>query len=134
MRLSPLWLLLPALASMSDAGAQVLDPKALCGTRASTVLDALEREDYGAATADFDDALGAALPAEKLAQAWQSLAPRYGRLTARGQAHTSEADHYIAVTIALVFERGTLTAQVACDDSGAIAGFHVVPMPAKAEF
>ncbi|NCT66054.1 MAG: DUF3887 domain-containing protein [Rhodanobacteraceae bacterium] len=98
-----------------------------CEARATRLLDAAEKGDYATATRDFDATMRAALPPEKFRQAWESLA-QFGKLQARGQSHLSKMEGYIAVTIPLVFEKANLYAQVACGESGRIAGFYIKPL------
>lgn len=125
---------LSAFAAMGHASAQIADPEGLCRTRATALLDALEKNEYATASADFDSKMRETLPPARLGETWESLAPQFGKVTARGQMHVSEAQGYIAVMVPLIFEQGTLAAQIACDDTGAVAGFHVVPLPRKAQF
>ncbi|MGA8276930.1 MAG: DUF3887 domain-containing protein [Rhodanobacteraceae bacterium] len=122
------------MLGIGHAQAQVLDPQDLCKQRASAFLDALDKNDYTGAGVDFDAKMQTALPPEKLEQEWESLVSKYGKLSARGQPHTTTDQDYIAVMVPLIFERGTLAAQIACDTTGAVAGFHMLPLPEKAQF
>lgn len=100
---------------------------AACEARATSLLDAAQKGDYERATRDFDAKMHTALPAAKLGHAWESLA-QFGALQARGQAHPSRGDGYIAITIPLIFDKANLYAQVACGSDGRVAGFYVKPL------
>ncbi|MGA9421748.1 MAG: DUF3887 domain-containing protein [Rhodanobacteraceae bacterium] len=125
---------LVALLGIGHAHAQALDPQELCRQHASAFLDALDKNDYAGAGVDFDASMQTALPPKKLEQEWTSLVSKYGKLNARGQPHTAVDQGYIAVMVPLIFEHATLAAQIACDTTGAVAGFHMVPLPEKAQF
>lgn len=98
-----------------------------CKAKASHLLDAVEKGDFDAATKDFDARMRAALTPDQFRANWASLA-RFGALTARGQLHAMKGDGYLAVTIPLIFEKGTFYAQVACGNDGRVAGFYVKPL------
>ncbi|MGA9341086.1 MAG: DUF3887 domain-containing protein [Rhodanobacteraceae bacterium] len=139
MKIHPLAFVVLATSVVAALGpgrlkAQALDPGTLCSSRISDMLDALGKDDYVTAEVDFDAKLRASLPPEKLEQEWKSLTPKYGKITARGETHIAADKGYIAATVPLVFEKGTLAAQVACGDKGAVVGFHVVPITPKAQF
>ncbi len=119
-------------ASESAAAADEQRLAAACAARAAGLLDAAQKGDYAAATADFDARMRSALPPPKFQQAWESLA-RFGALQARGQSHPMKSEGYVAVMIPLIYEKANLYAQIACGSDGRIAGFYIKPIevPAK---
>lgn len=98
-----------------------------CIRMALELLEATQRGDFATATADFDDAMQAALSPIEFARAWNSLG-QFGELDSRGQPHVSRSSGYIAVNIPLMYERAALYMQVACGEDGRIGGFHVQPL------
>jgi hypothetical protein len=114
-----------ASASLQAQATPDATPHALCDARANALFDALGAEDYEAATADFDAALRARYPAAKIRQDYAALSAAIGRPLGRGRPHSSEVAEQIVVMVPLIFERGTLTAEVHCNADGGISDFRL---------
>lgn len=98
-----------------------------CTHLSSALLDALDKGDYQAATANFDNTMQAGLSAQKLQAAWLDVGAQVGRLEARGAPRSFMYQGLFIVTTPMRFARGGLTAQVACNAEGQIAGFYMRP-------
>lgn len=123
--------MLPFLLSIAtpqqvDAEAQP-SAHALCDAHADALLGALDEAHYDAATADFDTALHARYSAAKLKQDYEALPASYGKMLGRGRPHTGDIGGHAVVMTPLIFERGTLTAEVRCDEKGAVSDLRLTP-------
>jgi hypothetical protein len=98
-----------------------------CSHLSSALLDALDKGDYQAATTHFDSTMRAGLSAQKLRTAWLDVGEQVGRLEARGTPRSFMYQGLFIVTTPMRFARGGLTAQVACNAEGQIAGFYMRP-------
>ncbi|MEP7097665.1 MAG: DUF3887 domain-containing protein, partial [Dokdonella sp.] len=114
-------------ASIANGEQASPTPSPTCEALATTLLDAIEKGDFAAATKDFDPKMHKAVPAAKLKKAWKALA-KYGALQTRGQSHLTTAGSSQVVTIPLVFEKANFYAQTACGSDGRIAGFYIKPL------
>lgn len=95
--------------------------------KAAALLDVLDAGQYEAARTDFDAAVSAALPAERLRQVWQSLPQQLGASTGRGPAHPEQINGLSAVVTPLHFSLASLDALVTFDNEDRINGFRLVP-------
>jgi hypothetical protein len=100
---------------------------ALCEAHADALFGALDEAHYDTATTDFDAALRARDPASKLRQDYESLPSKYGKRLGRGRSHVGDVSGHAVVMIPLIFERGTLTAEVHCGPDGSITDFRLLP-------
>jgi hypothetical protein len=98
-----------------------------CAHLSGALLDALDKGDYQAATTNFDSTMQAGLSAQKLRTAWLDVGAQVGRLEARGTPRSFMYQGLSVVTTPMSFAHGGLTAQVACNAEGLIAGFYVRP-------
>ncbi|HEX5961769.1 MAG TPA: DUF3887 domain-containing protein [Rhodanobacteraceae bacterium] len=98
-----------------------------CGNQSASLLEALGKGDYKAATSDFDKQMKAGLDAARLGAFWASVGQQFGKLESRGDPQSVMYEGMSVVSISLHFTKGDLSAQVACDSAGKIAGFHVRP-------
>ncbi|HJT98493.1 MAG TPA: hypothetical protein VJ696_09280 [Rhodanobacteraceae bacterium] len=117
--------LLVSLASASFAIAA--HASVLCETHANALFGALDEANYDAAAADFDDALRARYPASKLRADYEALPATYGKLLGRGRLHAGDVSDRTIVMAPLIFERGTLTAEVHCEADGRISDLRLEP-------
>jgi uncharacterized protein DUF3887 len=115
-------------SAASTETAEKISIAASCQARAASLLDDVEKADFGGATSAFDAKMRTALPPPKLKESWDQLA-QFGKFVARGQSHLGSGQGYTIVMIPLIFEKANLVAQVACGTDGRIAGFHVTPAP-----
>jgi hypothetical protein len=104
--------------------------RVVCSDRANALLAALDEGRYGDATRDFDDALRTRYPATKLRQDHESLPAKFGKLLGRGRPHGGDINGHGVVMTALIFERGTVTAEIRCDGAGAISDLRLLPTQA----
>jgi hypothetical protein len=118
--------LLLSMATPLQADAQP-NPHALCDAHADALLGALDQAHYDTATADFDAALRARYSAAKLRQDYEGLPASYGKALGRGRPHTADISGHAVVMTPLIFERGTLTAEIRCDADGAVSGLRLTP-------
>jgi hypothetical protein len=111
-----------APASWADQASQ-----AACAARSTAMLDALDKGDYSGATANFDKQMHEVATPDSLKQRWTSLPAKVGASKGRGTPDISEQDDHVIVITPLQFEKLNLDAFVACDNTGAIAGFNLAP-------
>jgi len=118
-RLLPL-LLLSALP-LANAEDDAPSAQTLCARHADALLDALDEAHYDAATTDFDAALRTRYTAAKLKVDSEALPAKLGAAMGRGRQHIAETGGHPVVMTPLIYERGTVTAEVRCDGGGAIS-------------
>ncbi|HVT32703.1 MAG TPA: hypothetical protein VHE32_08645 [Rhodanobacteraceae bacterium] len=104
--------------------------RVLCDEHADALFAALDEGRYEAAMADFEDGLRARYPAAKLRQDYESLPAKYGKLLGRGRPHDGDINGHGIVMAPLIFERGTVTAEVRCNGEGAISDVRLLPTQA----
>jgi hypothetical protein len=123
-----LWSMLFFATALANAQTPVdVSVHALCDTHADTLLTALDESRYEVAMANFDSALRARYPAEKLRQDYQALPSKYGKMLGRGRPHTGDIAGHAVVMAPLIFERGTLTAEVHCNADGSVSDLRLLP-------
>lgn len=98
-----------------------------CTHLSNALLDALDKGDYQAATTNFDSTMRTRLGQQKLRAAWQDIGAQLGPPEARSTPHSFMFQGSPVVTTPMRFAKGGLTAQVACDAAGQIAGFYLRP-------
>ena len=91
------------------------------------LLDHLDRGEFAAAEAMFDEALRAAVPKDTLAAVWQSLPGA----TARGEAELSREDATQVLRTPLHRAGTTFVATIAVDADGRVSGLLVRPVEAE---
>jgi dienelactone hydrolase len=96
-------------------------------TKATALVDAIAAGDFAAAVMDFDETMKAALPAEKLREAWTSVLVSTGQYQGRAGVRTERVQTYDVVLVGLRFERATLDAKVVFDPAGRVAGLFFIP-------
>lgn len=108
-----------------NVGAQVAPGQAReISTR---LLDHLDRGEFAAAEAMFDEALRAAVPKDTLAAVWQSLPGA----TARGETELSREDATQVLRTPLHRAGTTFVATIAVDADGRVSGLLVRPVAAE---
>lgn len=118
-----------ANAVAGQAGAARIEA---CAHVASSLIDNLAKNDFKAATTDFDATMTAQLGADKLGAVWQQVAQQFGKLEGRGTLQNAMYQGDVVVMLPLRFAKGSVHAQVACDAAGKIAGFFLRPAAAPA--
>lgn len=91
------------------------------------LLDHLDRGEFAAAEAMFDEALRTAVPKDTLAAVWQSLPSA----TARGEAELSREDATQVLRTPLHRAGTTFVATIAVDADGRVSGLLVRPIEAE---
>lgn len=94
--------------------------------RAVAVLDALDAGRAEDAREHFTAQMREALDAETLEATWSTLPARMGAFQGRGEPRHQRVGAYELVIIPLTFG-SPLQPNVAFDEAGEIAGFHIVP-------
>lgn len=122
MKRSTMFVLLLATGAASPAFAETP-----CESVSTRMLDALDRGDYSAATADFNDIMKTRLTTDKLSEAWQAIPAQFGERGGREQAQVSQVGADTVVVTALHYGTTLIDAQVACSADGKIAGFYIKP-------
>ena len=100
---------------------------ATCAVHADEIFAAIDNADYAAATASFDATLRERYTAAKLKQDVESLPATYGKTLGRGRPHTGDVGGHTVIMIPVIFEHGTLTAEVHCSGDGAVSDFRLLP-------
>ena len=98
-----------------------------CSTHADEIFAAIDAADYAKATASFDATLRARYTAEKLEHDVESLPAKYGKTLGRGRPHLGDVNGHTVIMIPVIFEHGTLTAEVHCGSDGAVSDFRLLP-------
>jgi len=101
--------------------------------KARAFLEALNRGDFQAAAADFDENMMKVSGPEKLAEFWKQVPQQLGAFKKQTTARRDRLDPYDIALVTCEFEKTTLDARVVFDKAGRIAGFQFVPSlpPAK---
>ena len=94
---------------------------------AQDLVSLLANEDFATATNDFDSTMEAALPPQKLGQAWQSLIAQAGSFRQQVSTRTEKIASYDVVFVTCEFERATMDIKVAFDSARQITGLWFVP-------
>jgi dienelactone hydrolase len=90
--------------------------------RARALVTAASKEDFDAATKDFDGAMNKAMPPEKFADSWKGLVAKLGAFKKQGQATAEKVGKYDVVWVACEFEKATWYTRVVFDDQGRVTG------------
>ena len=114
----PFCLLLAALPLHAETDGS---PHSLCDAHANALIDALGDAKYDAATADFDATLRGRYSAAQLQKDYEALPASFGKLLGRGRPHLGDVGGHTVVMAPLIFEHGTVTAEVHCDGEGAVS-------------
>src|SRR6056297_2466998 len=90
-------------------------------------MQALERGDFGAAHAMFDDSTASQLSVEQLAEVWQTLHTQLGEYQGRGPARIESISGRNVTVYRLQFATAALDARIAVNGQNCIDGFRLVP-------
>ncbi|WP_218080484.1 alpha/beta hydrolase [Anthocerotibacter panamensis] len=111
--------------SFRVAGQEASVPEKL----AVALVNSLAKEDFVAATANFDSAMSTALPAPKLQAIWQSLLAQAGSFKQQIGLRSEKTATYNTIYVTCEFERVTLDAKVVLDANQRVTGLFFVPSP-----
>ena len=125
--MTPVRALIVTLLAAAALSAQVQNPSPSLVARAETVIDALAAGDFAMVSRQFNAAVKAALPDDKLRAAWDSVQTSAGAFVRRNGATTQVRGEFTAVLVACDFERNKVEVNVVFDATGAIAGLQMRP-------
>lgn len=94
---------------------------------AQKVIDALGARKFGEVEAKFSAQMAAALPAGRLAMAWDQLHAQAGALKAIGEPQVQEQNGMTIVTFPAEYEQGKLNIVIAWDGERKLAGLLAQP-------
>lgn len=95
--------------------------------RSLVLIAALAAGRWADARRDFGENVARKLDADRLGAMWAQLAGQVGRLEQAGRPVVYQAGDLTVADVALRFEAGELTARIAFDRQGYIAGLHFLP-------
>jgi fermentation-respiration switch protein FrsA (DUF1100 family) len=116
------------LLAANDLSADSDEPEAL----ARKFVEQLQKENFDAAVADFDDTMRKAIPPEKLKEIWKGLQDKFGKLKEFGKLRSEKADKYDFVFVPCVFEKLTLEAKLTFTKDRQVTGLFF--LPSKADY
>src|SRR5579872_2781788 len=93
---------------------------------ATTFVSRLATGDFAGAETYLDPTMKSAAPEAALRQIWQSLIAQLGALQRLTGSSQQAAGHFQNVTLSYIFAHATADLVITVDQSGEIAGFHVV--------
>ena len=102
-------------------------------TLARSFVTLLSREDFSAATKNFDATMSAALPPERLQQTWKSLFAQVGAFKSQLGVRREKVQVYDVVFVSCEFATSPLDVKVVFNSAKQIAGLFFVPTQAKPE-
>jgi dienelactone hydrolase len=117
------------LLTVALAPAFAAEPPSL-EDRARALVAALGKDDYVAATKDFDDAMKKASPADKLGETWKGLVKQVGAFKKQGKVTAEKLGKYQVIWVACEFEKTTLYARIVFDGELVTGLFFRVTGPA----
>jgi fermentation-respiration switch protein FrsA (DUF1100 family) len=108
-------LLLSAAVLVSLGAPLAADDKSDATAHAKAVLDALLKEDYDAASKDFDEAMKKAVPTDKLKEVWKSVLQQSGPFKTVAATSVETRGRAQVVTLTCRFEKAVWDVNVAVD-------------------
>jgi dienelactone hydrolase len=94
---------------------------------ARALVTALSKDDYAAATKDFDDTMLKVMPADKLGKTWKDVQGQVGAFKKLGGARTEKVAKFDAVMIVCEFEKMNLEARVVFSADKKVSGLQFRP-------
>lgn len=95
--------------------------------RAKNYVESMARADFASVYKDFDKTMQSVLPAEKLAEAWTSLAAQVGSFKEQLAVRTEKIDAYDVVYVTCNFDRAKIDVKVVFNNAGQVAGLFFQP-------
>jgi fermentation-respiration switch protein FrsA (DUF1100 family) len=102
--------------------------------RAKALVTALAKDDFDAASKDFDDTMKKGLPPDKLGDAWKETVKLVGAFKKQGAATAEKKGQYDIVWVACEFEKATWYTKVVFDDKGRVTGLLFTPLGPAGEY
>ena len=124
-------LALPLFVTFLQAPATAPLPPADATARARSVLAALGAGEFAKVTGQFDDAMKAAVPLDRLTAMWTTLTSQAGSLKACSDQRVRGVSDKQMVISACQFERATFDIQLAFDPAARISGLVFRPAAAR---
>ncbi len=115
------------LASVDAAQQQAASAAPDYSARANEVVNDLAARQFDKVFALFDPTMAAAVPADKLGPGWDQVISREGAFQKINSTQVIDQSAHHVATVACTFEKGQVNIILAFDDSGHIAGLHIVP-------
>jgi len=103
-------------------------------TAALEFINFMVKEDFSAATRNFDEKMLQALPPDRLGKTWAAIINRFGQYRKHLSARQEKIQQYDVVILTSEFELITLDIQVAFDRAGKIAGLYFRPSQKPAAY
>lgn len=98
-----------------------------CGNTSATLLDAFDKGDFKTARANFNAQMLGLVDAQKMGEVQKSLTGQFGELEFRGTSQSVMYEGMAVVSTPMHYTKGDLSAVVACDKDGKVAGFRLQP-------
>jgi uncharacterized protein len=114
-----------ALLSSSTSWAQPAPSELEVAARA--LVTALSKEDFAAATKDFDETMAKVMPADKLGSTWKLVQMQVGAFKKQGGARTEKVGKYDVVVLLCEFEKMNLEARVSFSPDKKVSGLGFTP-------
>ena len=95
--------------------------------RSKEVAGSLDKNEFEAVVAQFDEAMQKALPKDALEKTWNLLHKQIGSLKKTGKSRQVKSDPYEVVFVECEFERGKLELKLVYDKAEKIAGMFMLP-------
>ncbi len=124
-RLNP-ELLERALTSLMEEYAFVWTPPMDVEQAAGELVESLVRGDHGVVARDFDEAMAAVLPPEKLRETWDSVVAYYGPFVRQTGVRTEKYWKHTIVIVACELGRSQVDIKVTFSRSGQISGLLIL--------
>jgi dienelactone hydrolase len=102
--------------------------------RARALVTALAKDDFAAASKDFDDTMKKGLPPDKLGDAWKETVKLVGAFKKQGAATAEKKGQYDIVWVACEFEKATWYTKAVFDDKGRVTGLLFTPTGPAGEY
>ncbi len=115
------------LMAIGSAQAATAAAQPRCKALSAHMLSALTSNKAQLAGRDFDATMKRALPASKLATVWKEVQAKFGTYKKSARPSVKVINQVTVVITPLTFSKSKLDAQIACDQSGHIAGFFLRP-------
>lgn len=98
-----------------------------CGNVSAALLDAFEKGDFKTASANFNTQMLSLVDAQKMDGVHKSLTGQLGQLESRGTPQSMLTQGMVVVSTPMHYAKGDVSAVVACEEDGKVAGFWLRP-------
>lgn len=98
-----------------------------CGNVAGALLEAFDKGDFKTASSHFNAQMLGLVDAQKMGEVHKSLTAQFGKFESRGTSQSVMYEGMAVVSTPMHYAKGDLSAVVACDKDGKVAGFRLQP-------